>query len=149
MATMKQKSLMDKSIDAAKAEKYSIEDMPLTNIREYRLYNEEARKINHRLQTVRYAIKQCPEELHPSQRIAFQRNDQPTNDLLVHLSDEKIHYHKTLTPGKTYTLPECVINHISGKGYPIWGWVDNADGSRETKVVNKDPRFSLRTIYEE
>jgi len=126
----------------------SIEDMPLESLRDYRKYNEEARKINKKLRVLRHPIKQCPIELHPSQRVIFKRNDQPTNKLPVLLSNHLIHFEKTLHPGKTYDLPECVISYLASKGYPVWDWITNPDGSTETKVINTVPRFSLNTVFE-
>ncbi len=142
-------NVMDSSLRQAEETKVPIEEMPLNTIRDYRLYNEEARKLNKKLRICRYPIKQCPVELHPKQRIVFRRNDQPSNALQVFLSNHLIHYDETLIPGKTYDLPECIVHHLSEKGNPVWGWVDLPDGSRETRVVNKEPRFSLTTVYQE
>lgn len=125
-----------------------IEEMPLENIRDYRLYNEAARKANKKLRLCRYPIKPCPVELHPKQRIKFMRKDQPTNPLPVFISNDLIHFDQTLFPGKVYDLPECIVHYLSEKGNPIWAWVDLPDGSKETRVVNKDPRFALQTIYQ-
>lgn len=135
--------------EAMVLEKPSIDEMPLETIRDYRLYNEEARKINKKLRVLKYPIKQCPVELHPTQRVVFSRNDQPTNALPVHVSNHLIHFEQTLIPGQTYDLPECIITHLSSKGYPVWNWVENPDGTRETKISNKKPRFAIRTLYEE
>ncbi len=143
------KDVLEKSLKQAESTKLAIEDMPLESIRDYRLYNEEARKLNKQLKICRYPIKQCPIELHPKQRVAFQRNDQPSNPLPVFLSNHLIHYDETLIPGKTYDLPECIISHLSEKGNPVWKWFTSADGSRETSISHKEPRFSLRTIYQE
>ena len=126
-----------------------VEDLPLESIRDYRIYNEKARAMNKKLKLCRYPIKQCPVELHPKQRIVFGRNDQPSNPLPVFLSNHLIHYDETLIPGKTYDLPECIINHLASKGTPVWKWFDNADGSKETRISHKEPRFQLRTIYSE
>ncbi len=131
------------------AAKLPIEEMPLVTIRDYRLYNEEARRLNKKLGICRYPIKQCPVDLHPKQRVVFRRNDQPTNPLPVFLSDDKIHYDETLTPGKTYDLPEYIVNYLAEKGDPVWGWVDLPNGERETRVITKKPRFSLTTVYQE
>lgn len=139
---------MDEVIKNVESEKVAIEDMPLNTIRDYRLYNEEARRLNKKLRICRYTIKQCPEELHPKQRVVFRRNDQPENPLPVFLSDDRIHFEKTLVPGRTYDLPECIVDHLANKGDPIWAWVDLPNGERETRVVSKKPRFSLMTIYQ-
>ena len=149
MAKVKEevKEIMDSTIQEAKTEKLAIEDMPLTSLRDYRLYNEEARKINNRLKVLRYPIKQCPIELHPKQRVVFQRIDQPENALPVYLSNHLIHYDETLLPGKEYDLPECIVHYLAEKGCPVWKWFDKPDGSRETHVSHKKPRFSLRNTY--
>ena len=135
-----------------KSHPIDIDELPLETFRDYKKYNEEARKINKRLKILRYKIKQCPEELHPKQRIEFGRIDQPENSIPVHLSNHLIHYDKTLYPGQVYDLPVCVINHLAEKGYPVWKWVDTKGGKpgeRETVISHKKPRFSLRTIYNE
>jgi len=142
-------TILTQSIKQAEEAKLPIEDMPLKSIRDYRLYNEEARRINKKLKLLRYPIKQCPIELHPKQRVVFQRNDQPSNPLPVYLSNHLIHYDETLIPGKTYDLPECIINHLSEKGNPVWKYVVLPDGSKETQISHKEPRFSLRTVYSE
>lgn len=141
--------VMTTSMQQVESEKLPIEDMPLNTLRDYRLYNEEARKMNKKLKICRYPIKQCPVELHPKQRVKFQRNDQPTNPLPVFVSNHLIHFDEKLIPGRIYDLPECIISHLSEKGDPVWGWVDLPDGGRETRVMTKKPRFSLTTVYQE
>jgi Txe/YoeB family toxin of Txe-Axe toxin-antitoxin module len=139
-----------------KAEKTKLEDMPLNSLGDYMRYNEEtrrltkmAKKLDKRLKETPYEIKQCPEELHPKERIRFGRNDQPTNPLTVHLSNDMIHFEKKLVPGKIYDLPRCVVEHLADKGTAVWEWVDNPDGSRETRIVGKNNRFSIRPIYKD
>ncbi len=127
----------------------SIEDMPLNSLGDYLRYNAEARKLNKKLKICRYPIKQCPVELHPMERVVFGRHDQPTNPLPVFLSNDMIHFDQKLTPGKAYDLPRCIVSYLAEKGTSIWKWFDNPDGSKETRVAAKDPRFSLRTIYPE
>jgi len=139
---------MDKMI-ADVPEPHSIEQMPLTTYEEYREYNKAARKENKRLGMCRYPCKQCPVELHPKERVVFGRRDQPTNPLPVFLSNHLIHYEETLQPGKTYDLPRVVINYLAEKGTPIWKSHTNPDGSVDTRIDHYDPRFSLRTVYEE
>jgi len=142
-------AVLDEALKQTEAVKMPIEDMPLTSLREYRLYNEEARKLNKKLKICRYPIKQCPVELHPKQRVVFGRNDQPSNPLPVFVSNHLIHYDETLIPGKSYDLPECIINHLSEKGTPVWKWFDSPDGSKETRISHKEPRFQIRTVYQE
>jgi len=129
-------------------EKLAINDMPLNSLGDYIRYNTEARKLNKKLRVCRYPIKPCPIELHPTEKIIFGRNDQPSNPLPVFLSNHLIDFKMTLEPGKTYDLPRCVIEYISSKGTSRWKWFEKADGSKETRVSFKEPRFSLRTIYE-
>lgn len=136
-------------IEKVTPERVEIEDMPLNNIRDYRLYNEAARKINKRLKTLRYPIKQCPVELHPKQRILFQRNDQPENPLPVYLSNHLIHFEQTLIPGREYDLPVCVVNHLANRGYPVWKWAEGKNGARETVIDSRKPRFSITSVYTE
>lgn len=137
------------TLKQVEAQKLPIEDMPLNSIRDYRLYNEEARRLNKKLKILRYPIKQCPVELHPTQRVIFRRNDQPFNPLPVFVSNHLIHFDKTLIPNQTYDLPECIVHYLSEKGVPEWKWFDNADGSRETRMSGQDPRFSLTPVYRE
>lgn len=131
----------------AKTPKDELSEMPLTNLEEYLAYNKRARELNKQLGMCRYPIKQCPEELHPKQRIVFNRNDQPTNPQPVYLSNEMIDFKQTLIPGKQYDLPICVVEHLAGKGVPQWKWFDNPDGSRETRKSHTNPRFSIRSVY--
>ena len=139
--------VMDTAIQTAEASKLPIEEMPLENIRDYRLYNEEARRINKKLRLNRYPVKQCPVELHPKIRVVFRRNDQPSNPLPVFVSDDKIHFEETLVPGKTYDLPEYIVHYLSEKGNPVWKWYEDKDGGKETRISHKEPRFSLTPIY--
>lgn len=147
---LEQPAKIDKIIEEApKDEKVAIQDMPLTSLTEYVRYNREARRLNKQLKICRYPIKPCPVELHPTERIVFNRNDQPSNPLPVFLSNDMIDFSMTLIPGKTYDLPRCVVAFLSKKGTPIWKWFDNPDGSKETRISSMDPRFALRTIYED
>ncbi len=139
--------VMDDCLKKAEAEKLPIEEMPLNTLRDYRLYNEEARKINKKLRICKYPIKQCPVELHSTQRIKFGNNDKSMNPVPVFLSNHLIHYDEKLTPGKTYDIPECVVAYLADKGYPVWDWVTLADGSKETRMTGKQPRFSLTTVW--
>lgn len=141
-------SVLDDMI-VKKEENIAIEDMPLNTLRDYRLYNEAARRENKKLKLSRHKIKPCPIELHPKQRIVFNRNDQPTNPCSVYLSNDLIHFEKKLVPGQTYDLPQCVISYLAEKGTPVWGWVELPNGEKETRMISKTPRFALRTIYEE
>ena len=127
----------------------AIDDMPLTTYEEYKAYNAAARKENKRLRVCRYPCKPAPVELHPKERIVFGRVDQPLNALPVFLSNHLIHFEQTLYPGKTYDLPRVVINYLAEKGVPHWKWYENADGSSETRISHREPRFSLRTTYAE
>jgi hypothetical protein len=147
------KKSLDEVIDKA-AERVPLEDMPLNSIRDYRLYNEEVRRLNKlakqrdkSLKEGIYQIKQCPEELHPKQRVTVHNNQQPNNPVPVHLSNDLIHFDKKLQPGVEYDLPECVIHHIASLGNPQWKWRNKADGSKETFYDHKTPRFSVRTVY--
>lgn len=141
---------MDKIIkEGAPKAKLAIEDMPLENITDYVRYNREARALNKKLGICRYPAKPCPVELHPKETIVFNRKDQPSNPLPVMLSNDVIDFKMTLIPGKTYELPRCIIAYLASKGRPEWKWFENADGSRETRKASMDPRFALRTIYEE
>lgn len=144
-----EEDVIETTLKQAAPEKLAIEDMPLNSIRDYRLYNEEARKLNKKLKLLRYPIKQCPVDLHPKQRVKFGNNDQSMNPVPIYLSNHLIHYDEKLQPGKTYDLPECIVHYLSEKGYPVWDWVTLKDGSRETYQVGKKPRFSLTTVYQE
>lgn len=139
--------VMDEAIEKVEKEKLDLEDWPLETIRDYRLYNEEARKMNKKLKVCRYPIKQCPEELHPKQRVTVHIIDQPTNPIPVHISNENIHFDKKLMPGIEYDLPECVIHHLSTLGYPEWKQKIMPDGSMDTFFSNKKPRIAIRTVY--
>lgn len=143
-----EENVMQESLTKAVEEKLPIEDMPLNSIREYRLYNEEARKQNKKLRMCRYPIKQCPVELHPKSRIKIDTVNGSRNPIPVFVSNHLIHFDEKLIPGKTYDLPDCIISYLSDKGNPIWGWVTLSDGSKETRQIDKTPRFSLTNVYE-
>lgn len=136
-------------LTALEGDPVAIEEMPLTSLREYRMYNERARAANKRLKECKYPIKPCPVDLHPKERIVFGRVDQPGNPLSVYVSDSVIDFKQTLEPGKTYDLPTYIISYLASKGTPHWKWVNTADGGRETMISHYDPRFTLRTVYAE
>lgn len=140
-------NVLEETIAKTEAERLPIEDMPLTTFREYKAYNEEARKLNKKLRICRYPIKQIPEELHPKQRVVVHNNQQPNNPVTVFLSNDLIHFDQKLIPGKEYDLPECVIHHLATLGNPVWQYFNLADGSRETRMAHKTPRFSIRTVF--
>ena len=148
-ARIEEEQTIGSTIAAATPEKLAIDDMPLTTLREYRQYNEEARRLNKKLGVCRHPALQTPVELHPTERIVFSRADQPSNPLPVYVSNALIEFKETLIPGKTYDLPQCIVSYLAEKGVPVWKWFDRADGSRETGVSHKEPRFALRTVYSE
>jgi len=125
-----------------------VASLPLETLADYIRYNAEARKANKRLKICRYPIKPCPIDLHPKEKVVFRRNDQPSNPLNVHKSDDMIDFHMTLTPGRTYSLPRYIIDYLSRKGTPVWKWFEKADGSKETHVDHHQPRFSLTPVYD-
>lgn len=139
---------MTKKTDTQEKKEIAIEDMPLNSLRDYRLYNERARAMNKKLRKNAYPIKQCPVDLHPKKRIHFTRNDGSTMPVPVYKSDHIIHYDEKWYPGQVYDVPEYICDYMHKKGYPIWGWVDLRDGGRETRKVNKTPRFSINTVYD-
>lgn len=144
----RQDNAIDTTLKSVEGEKLPIEEMPLETLRDYRQYNEEARRLNKKLRVCRYPIKQCPVELHPTQRVKIDTTDGSRNPIPVFVSNHLIHYDEKLIPGKTYDIPECICAYLAEKGYPIWGWVNLADGSKETRQVDKKPRFSLTTVYQ-
>jgi len=145
MARPKKKDIFEETIQNLPVNK--LEDMKLETFEDYQEYNLRARQENKQLGLCRYPCKQCPVELHPSQRVVFNRTDQPSNPIKVYLSNDKIHFEQELVPGQRYDLPECVIDHLSARGTAIWDWVDLPDGSRVTKKVDVTPRFNLRTVF--
>ena len=149
VANRSQGDTMTSSINQIESEKLPIDEMPLETLRDYRMYNEEARKLNKKLRVCRYPIKQCPVELHPKQRIKFSNNDQSTNPIPVFVSNHLIHYDEKLSPGHEYDVPECIVHYLSEKGYPVWSWVTLSDGSKETRKTGMKNRFSINTVYQE
>ena len=125
-----------------------LEEWPLETLRDYRRYNEEARKRNKQARKLLYTIKQCPVELHPHQRIRLSNNDQTNNLIPVHLSNEFIHYDAKLRPGNVYDLPEIIVDHLTKRGYPIWDYQTQPNGARETIKVGQKPRFSVTTVWQ-
>lgn len=142
-----QTTLLSEVKESKKAAEVPIDEMPLTNLGEYMRYNRAARAENKRLRIARYPIKQCPVELHPTDRVIFERVDQPGNPLPVFLSNDMIHFEKTLQPGQTYDLPRCIIQYLAEKGTPIYEKKTKADGTVEVIKKGKNPRFSLRLVY--
>jgi len=130
------------------AKEVGLDDMPLNCLADYVRYNEKRRGINKKLRVCRYPAKPCPVAMHPMQRVAFNRKDQPRNPLPVYLSNEMIEFKQTLIPGKLYDLPLCIIDYLSQKGTAIWEWHENPDGSKETRKTAMDPRFALRSVYQ-
>ena len=147
-------SVMNKMISEA-PKSVAIDEMLLTSYDDYKAYNAAARKENRRLavkekiKVARYPCKPCPVGLHPKERVVFGRVDQPLNACPVFLSNHLIHFDQMLYPGKTYDLPRVIINYLAEKGVPIWKWYTNSDGSTETRISHKEPRFTLRTVYTE
>jgi len=126
-----------------------IEFLPLECYADYKEYNRRARLENKRAKRCIYPIKQCPLEYHPTQRVVFERVDQPKNALPVKLCTDMIDFQKTLYPGKVYDLPIAVLKFLAQKGVPIWDWFENADGSKETRISHYEKRFALRSVFEE
>lgn len=148
MARPKKQQATDKIDEIiAKTPKDELAEMPLNCLEDYMAYNKKARALNKQLGLCRYPIKQCPIELHPKQRVIFNRNDQPTNPQPVFVSNEMIEFSETLIPGKEYELPVCIVEYLAGKGVPVWKWYENPDGSKETRESHRNPRFSLRSVY--
>ena len=139
---------MDKALEpTAKDLEVDINTMPLETLGDYIRYNKEARRLNKKLRIRRYPIKQCHEDLHPKERIVFNRNDQPGNPLSVYLSNEMIDFKKKLIPGQTYDLPRCIVEYLATKGTPIWEKYTLPDGSVDSRKTGMHPRFAIRTIY--
>jgi hypothetical protein len=120
---------IEETLESVEPKEIPIEEMPLTSLREYRQYNERARALNKQLGMCKYQIKPCPEELHPKERIVFQRKDQPSNPLDVFLSDDMIDFKQKLIPGRTYDLPKYVVSYLQSKGKNVWETTQNPDGS--------------------
>ena len=148
MSKQKEETKIDKVLEKAKPEVNEINAMPLTTLTEYIRYNKAAREANKKLKINRYPIKPCPIELHPKEKIVFGRNDQPENMLPVYVSDHMIDFKMDLYPGKTYELPRYIVDYLMNKGTNQWKMYDNADGSQESRVSHKVPRFSIRTVRE-
>ena len=147
-AQLQSPEAMDKII-AAVPKPHAIEEMPLTTYDEYKAYNAAARKENKRLRMCRYPCKPCPIELHPKQRVVFGRIDQPLNAQPVKKSNHLIDYNEVLKPGVAYDLPNVIINHLVEKGTPVWKIRTTPEGAADTYISHYDPRFTLRTVYQE
>lgn len=142
-------ALMERPVKEVQALDLPIDEMPLETMADYKAYNRKARELNKKARELRYPVKPAPLSLHPKQRVVFARKDQPNNPLPVYLSTDMIEYRETLYPGKVYDLPVAVLKFLAEKGTPVWNWFENADGSKETRVTHLDPRFALRTVYED
>jgi len=148
MAVKKETPSIDKILEN-KPEKAAIEDMPLETLADYLRYNKEARALNKKLRICRYPIKQAPHELHPQETIIFTNVNKSVMPVNVHVSNEMIHFDEHLTPGKQYTLPRCIVEHLAEKGTANWKRVERKDGSVDTVKESKSPRFAVRTIYKD
>ena len=139
---------IERHLSEAEDEKGPLDDMPLESLADYQEYNREARKLNKKLRICRYHVKQCPFELHPKERVVLGRVDGQSNanPVPVLLVNEDIDYNETLVCGTPYDLPHMVVDHLEQKGYPIWDWVEKSDGSKETKIVGTNPRFTLKRV---
>jgi hypothetical protein len=126
-----------------------LHDLPLETYADYKIYNKRVRMENKKARKNIYQCKPCPIDLHPKQRIIFGRKDQPRNPLPVYLSTDMIDFKLTLVPGKTYDLPIMVLSHLNSKGSPIWERYVNDDGSEDSRISHYDPRFSIRTVFED
>lgn len=142
----KNPTLLDDVKKVQKEEEVPLEKMPLETMGDYVRYNKKCRALNKALGLCRHKVKQCPIELHPKQRIIFNRKDQPRNPLPVYLSNEMIEYKQMLYPGQQYDLPLIIVDYLASKGTPIWDTKEKADGSKESYKVATDPRFALRTV---
>ena len=131
------------------AQEVDINDLPLKTLGDYSRYNSRARAANKRLKVLRHPIKQCPEELHPKQRIVLTRVDGSQNPLPVYVSNALIHYDHKMVPGTPYDVPLCIVDYLSQKATPIWKRVTLKDGSQDTVKSGEHPRFAIRTLYSE
>lgn len=131
-----------------------IEELPLETYRDYVRYNERARAANKKAKKLLYPMKQCPIELHPKQRIRFQRNDQPTNPLHVKKSNDIIDYEETLIPGRVYELPNVICDFLNKRGTPIWERKEKPkkpgqhEAEWETVLSGFKNRFALQAVFE-
>lgn len=124
-----------------------INEMPLETYEDYKRYNERVRIENRKARKQVYFHKPCPINLHPKQRIIFNRKDQPSNPLPVLLLNDMIDFQETLIPGKSYDLPHMVIKFLQDRGTFIYDKVQNEDGSYETKPKQKIPRFNINADF--
>src|SRR3972149_5328637 len=100
--------IMDKAISE---EKQSIDEMPLESIRDYRLYNEEAARLNKKLKLCRYPYKQYPIELHPTTRVVFGRVDQPGRAFSSRTSQVSGTRRRPGSPPGGVRRPQCIISY--------------------------------------
>lgn len=127
-----------------------LEDMPLNSLADYIAYNKKAREMSRKCRVKgkppKYPVKQCPVELHPTERVIFMRNDQAENDLPVTLYDAEIDYKRTLKPGETYDLPIKIVDYLVKKGTNMTRLRKNPDGTETPTTTGFEPRFSFRTV---
>lgn len=131
-----------------------IEDMPLSSLGDYMRYNKRAREENKKakkrdpkLKLAPYPLQPCPVELHPMETVVLSRNNGKSEPIYTRLSNSMIDYEETLKVGVKEIIPRCVVEHLAGRATNRWGWVTKADGSKETRVIGSDNRFSIRTVY--
>jgi hypothetical protein len=141
------KELVNDMVPPAAKPEEDINSMPLNSLGDYLRYNAKAREMNKKLGLCRYRIKQCPEELHPKERVIVTYADGSNNDIPVYKSDEMIDYKARLKPGKEYSLPRYIVEYLANKGTVNWERRTMPDGSVETIANGFKPRFAVRTIY--
>ncbi len=130
------------------AKEIGLDDMPLNCLADYVRYNQKARGLNKKLRVCRHPVKQCPIDLHPKQRVIINCTNQSNNDIPVYLFNEMIDFKQKLTPGMTYDLPLCIVDHLADRGEARWEQIKNPDGSSDTRKAGNRPRFAIRSVYQ-
>lgn len=136
-----------KKIEEVKAD-IDIENMPLEKLSDYIKYNKYARLKNMKLKEEdRYPIKPCPAELHPQETVIISSNTNKDQKIHAFLSNDMIHFDEKLEQHQKYTLPRCVVEHLSKLGTDLYKEYKFPEGTSERRVIGKEPRFSIRNIY--
>lgn len=87
----------------------------------------------------------APQYSGPMRRMKFMRNDQPENPMNVclkkvvysaeHDRKEIVDFSKTLVPGKTYDLPDPVVEFLNTRSVPTYGERADPENPRQTVTI--------------
>jgi len=95
-----------------------------------------------RLEQSKKKRRNIPQYTGPTKRVKFMRNDQPENPMNSRLTkvvfnketerEELVDWTGTLTPGRTYELPEPVVDFLNSRTEPTYSERSDPENPRQT-----------------